>query len=116
MEKHLRERRQTFGKRQWQAHVKAMIQSGLSRAAYCRQQDLSYHALTYWQRKLEKAKTSAQSQALVPVTFQIEPDRQCSSGNRAGLHIILSSQLSIAVGDNFSAGTLNRLLAVLESR
>ncbi len=103
-------------KRQWQVHVKALHQSGLSRAEYCRQNDLSYHALTYWQHKLGKDKESIQPQALVPVTFQVEPERIYSTGNRAGLHVILSSPLSIAVGDNFSAGTLQRLLVALESR
>ena len=31
----------------WQRHVRAQQESGLSRAEYCRQQNLSYHALTY---------------------------------------------------------------------
>jgi len=111
-----RELGRTDRERQWQRHVKAQSQSGLSRVEYCRQHDLSYHALTYWQRKLEKAKTNVQAQALVPVTFQIEPDRQCRSENRAGLHIILPNKLSIAVGDNFCVGTLQRLMSALEGR
>ncbi|MFV0437527.1 MAG: IS66 family insertion sequence element accessory protein TnpA, partial [Desulfopila sp.] len=31
--------------RKWQAHVKALAQSGLSRAEYCRRHSLSYHAM-----------------------------------------------------------------------
>lgn len=107
---------QTDRKRQWQAHVKALAQSGLNRAEYCRQHDLSYHALLYWQRKIEQDKTIGQSQALVPVTFQVEPVRASRAHNCVDLHIILPNELRIAVGDNFSAGTLQRLLAALEGR
>ncbi|MDD2469065.1 MAG: hypothetical protein PHI97_34290 [Desulfobulbus sp.] len=32
----------------WQAHVKALADSGLSRREYCHQHHLAYHALTYW--------------------------------------------------------------------
>ncbi|WP_319549680.1 IS66 family insertion sequence element accessory protein TnpA [Desulfogranum marinum] len=35
----------------WIAHVEAQAKSGLNRAEYCRQHKLSYHALTYWQKK-----------------------------------------------------------------
>jgi len=37
----------------WQAHVKALADSGLSRREYCRRHHLAYHALTYWVRKLK---------------------------------------------------------------
>ncbi len=36
----------------WKAHAEAQRQSGLSRAEYCRRHNLSYHALTYWVKKL----------------------------------------------------------------
>lgn len=107
---------QTDGKQQWRAYVRALIQSGMNRAEYCRQHDLSYHALTYWQRKIEQDKTIGESQALVPVTFQVEPVRPSRAFNQAELHVILPNELRIAVGDNFSAGTLQRLLAALEGR
>ena len=34
------------GHRYWQAHVRALRTSGLSRRGYCRRHHLSYHALT----------------------------------------------------------------------
>ena len=40
------------GVRFWQAHLRALGGSGLSRREYCRRHHLSYHALTYWVRKL----------------------------------------------------------------
>ena len=39
-------------RRHWQAHISAQRKSGLSRAAYCKEHNLSYHAATYWNRKL----------------------------------------------------------------
>ena len=38
----------------WQAHVRALAASGLSRRGYCRRHELSYHALTYWVRKFRQ--------------------------------------------------------------
>ena len=62
--------------RYWQAHIKALSESGLSRAEYCRQQKLSYHALIYWQRKFSpKVK---QSQTLVPVAIPTAPTKSDS--------------------------------------
>lgn len=116
MAKKSRDPVQTCGKQQWQAHVRALTQSGLNRSEYCRQHDLSYHALTYWQRKIEQNKSIGRSQALVPVTFQVEPVRPSRACNHGGLQIILPNELRIAVEDNFSAGTLQRLLAALEGR
>ena len=39
----------------WQTHVRALTANGLSRRAYCRRHQLSYHALTYWVRKFRQA-------------------------------------------------------------
>ena len=49
----------------WQNHVRTHLESTLSRAEYCRRYNLSYHALSYWQRKLSKP--SPLPTALVPV-------------------------------------------------
>lgn len=98
----------------WQVHVKAMEESGLSRAEYCRRRNLSYHALGYWLRKL--AKPIAKPSILVPITLpaQINPD--VSTANQAALTILLPGKVAVAVGDNFSSVTLNKLLTLLENR
>ncbi len=101
--------------RYWQAHIKALSESGLSRAEYCRRQELSYHALVYWQRKF--AKKAPQAIKLVPVT--VPQVSAVGAGNRtgdAGLKILLPGKLTISVGDNFSPATLVRLLNILETR
>ncbi len=58
---------QACRRRHWQAHVKTLKQSGLELAEYCRQHNLSYHALSYWHRKLSGPGSSKAT--LVPVTF-----------------------------------------------
>ena len=106
-----REGRWVRNRRYWQAHVQALQRSGLSRSGYCRQHNLSYHALTYWQRKLCRPQRNVTS--LVPVPL----DRiGVQHGNSAALRIVLPGRLAIEVGDGFSPATLRRLLATLESR
>ena len=98
----------------WQAHVKALKQSGLNRAEYCRQYNLSYHALTYWSRKLSSPSSSKST--LVPVPL-IPGIRQNSvQTGSAALKIILPGSIFIEVGDNFSPVTLTRLLTTLNCR
>ena len=35
-------------KQYWQEQIKLKRESGLSRAAYCKKHDLSYHTFAYW--------------------------------------------------------------------
>lgn len=100
--------------RYWQAHTKALSESGLSRAEYCRQHKLSYHALIYWQRKYSRQ--DKQSVTLVPVALATVPARTGSRPGDAGLKILLPGQIAIAVADDFSPTTLVRLLKLLGER
>ncbi len=105
---------QACRRRHWQAHVKALKQSGLDRAEYGRQHNLSYHALSYWHRKLSGPGSGKAT--LVPVTFGDSIGQKTVQPDRAALKIILPGRLSIEVGDHFSPATLTRLLATLEGR
>ena len=113
MTKRIREDHQASHQRRWQAHVNAAEKSGLSRAEYCRRYNLSYHAMTYWKRKL--VRSNSRKASLVPV---ILPAALIRNGwqSQAELQIILPGKMSVSVGDNFSPATLNRLLTVLENR
>lgn len=100
--------------RQWLCHVEAQKKSGLNRTEYCKQYNLSYHAMTYWTHKdhsLSESKTT-----LVPVPFKSVPLPQLSGREYPALRISLSDKISIAVGNNFSSSTLVRLLDTLEAR
>ena len=104
-----------LGPHHWQAHVKALGRSGLSRAEYCRRRGISYHALTYWCRKLESGATR-QERRLIPACV-LQPHDQVQAGKRSlPLRIILPGNLTVEVENDFSPGALSRLLAVLEQR
>ena len=105
---------QTSETKKWQAHLSAQAKSGLSRPEYCRRQQISYHAFAYWRKKLSK--TAGNTVALVPITLQTDPEPGVGHSDAAGLTLVLPGKISIAVGDNFSDTTLNRLLNVLEAR
>jgi hypothetical protein len=105
---------QTGETKKWQAHLAAQAKSGLSRPEYCRRQQISYHAFGYWRKKLRK--TGKNNVALVPITIPAEPCRGIGYGSAADLTLVLAGKIAIAVGDNFSGTTLNRLLNLLESR
>lgn len=107
--------RKCLPQRQWEAHVQAYRRSGLSRAEYCRRQNISYHALTYWQRKLSATGPGKSVSTLVPVPLAGNIGHH-SSQPRAALRVILPGHLSVDVGDGFSPATLSRLLATLEGR
>lgn len=101
------------GVRFWQAHVRALCGSGLSRREYCRRHHLSYHALTYWVRKLRPAGPRSSLPALVEVPA-------CSlallrkSGSAFRLHLDQGRLLEIE--SDFDEAGLGRLLGVLERR
>ena len=114
MENQISKKSQPSRPRYWQAHIKALSESGLSRAEYCRQQKLSYHTLIYWQRKFSPRDKS--SLTLVPVTFTTEQARPGSQSGDAGLKILLPGDIAIGVSDHFSPATLARLLKLLGDR
>ena len=64
----------------WQAHVRTLAASGLSRRGYCCRHQLSYHALTYWVRKFRQAPGTAAPPALVEVQIPDDPGH--------GFHVI----------------------------
>lgn len=108
------QRRSGSNSHQWLAHVEAQKKSGLNRIEYCKQYKLSYHAMTYWTNKEDVS--PGNKATLVPVQLSGVPLQQSFGLEVPALHIQLSKQISIAVGDSFSPNTLMRLLDTLEAR
>jgi len=107
---------ETLGHHHWQAHVKALSRSGLSRAEYCRRRGISYHALTYWCRKLARTDDNLERR-LVPAGVLHGPCRTRVQRGSAPLRITcLPGNLTVEVENDFSPSALSRLLAVLEQR
>lgn len=113
MNTELKKQNRPHNHRQWQAHVTQQRQSDISRAEYCRQHRLSYHALTYWCKKLSAPEERKMS--LVPVTVQRDMQK-VASNNSEPLKILLPGISAIEIGDNFNPVTLNKLLDIMEAR
>jgi hypothetical protein len=60
-------------KQQWQTHVKAYNNSGLSKREYADSHKLVYHQFVYWSQKLNKAKSP---NTFIPVNVTAKPKIQ----------------------------------------
>ena len=107
-------KRKRYPQAYWQAHIRKQQESGLSRAEYCRQHHLSYHALTYWDHKLSRS--FQYSGALVPVPMRKIIGQAPATEQGAGIKILLGSDIAIEVSEHFSPSALTRVLSVLEGR
>ena len=94
----------------WQAHLRALQKSGLTRAEYCRQHNLSYHALTYWKKKADLQKKAATHFVSVPAVRI----KQGVNNHTAALKIDLDARLKIEVYDGFTPATLSRIISTLQ--
>ena len=106
--------RKINNRRYWQTHVKAHQESGLTRAEYSRQHNLSCPALAYWHKKLSTPKSKEST--LVPLTLPWGASKHFIAPDQANLKIIMPGNIKIEIGENFSAPNLVRLLSVLENR
>ncbi|MFC1524730.1 IS66 family insertion sequence element accessory protein TnpB [Thermodesulfobacteriota bacterium] len=94
----------------WLAHLKAWQKSGLSRAEYCRQHDLSYHALNYWKKKTDRRQKAAFN--IVPVPA-IRIAQVAAHNHPATVKVDLGRNLKIEVHDGFTPATLSQVVQVL---
>jgi hypothetical protein len=97
----------------WQAHIKALADSGLSRREYCRRHHLAYHALTYWVRKQGARTTGVPQLSLVEVAL---PHRQPLRLGGSAFRLYLQHGRMLEIDADFDQATLHRLLVVLEQR
>ena len=93
-------------RRFWQDHLSRWQQSGLSRARYCRDNQLSYHRLIYWSKRFSACRESV-SFVAVPFSPEIHP----SFTTPLWLH--LQNGYRIEVGRGFDPHTLVQLLGVV---
>lgn len=67
----------------WQEHVNACSSSGLSKARYCRENNLTYHLFIYWASK---------------ISADVSTDNQVSSPGASKLVPVVLSESDVAVG------------------
>ena len=100
-------------RRFWEAHVKALAGSGLSRREYCRRHHLAYHVLTYWVRKQGASNTAVAQLSLVEVPLS---HRQSLRLGGSAFRLYLQRGHLLEIDADFNHDALHRLLTVLEQR
>jgi Transposase len=93
----------------WRARVRQWCASGLSVRAFCDRHGLAQHSFYAWRRTLGQRDNEVQ---FVPVC--LTPELTPTTAGSAGLELVLDGRRSLRIGPGFDAGTLQRLLAVLE--
>ena len=79
----------------WQHHIVQWQVSGLSQAAYCRQQDLCAHKFSYWKRQLQVVgKPDAHAPKIGFARVQIDTHRPEASDFGLSLHFNDGTRLS----------------------
>jgi hypothetical protein len=102
-------------RRFWQAHMKALQKSGYSRAEYCRLNNLSYHALAYWQKRIGTEVETELTSSIVPVAQIPARELPLQSSTVPSFTVDLKGRFKIEVAENFSSSTLIRLINTLEA-
>ena len=108
-----RQRTNSRNQKIWCAHVDAWLKSGLSRAEYCRQHNLSHHQLRYWQKKYEQSSSAGVTFVPVPLVRAVKNNRPLEW--KSALKVEVSDRFKIEVSDEFSPAILARLIITLES-
>lgn len=93
----------------WKDHIQTFRDSGLSKARYCRNNELTYHQFIYWVAKFSSASSddtavsTPRSSKLIPVMLQ-EPEQS------AGLQLHLPNGASISGISAHSVDLVRRLI------
>ncbi|MEE8056315.1 MAG: hypothetical protein V3T17_00555 [Pseudomonadales bacterium] len=74
-----------MNKTQWQAHVDAYNNSGLSKRQYADRQKLVYHQFVYWSRKINNEDST---DAFIPIKVTAETQPQPNTTTVASLGVL----------------------------
>lgn len=88
----------------WSAIIEQQAASGMSGAAWCRENHINPAGFYSWRRKLNEQQTRGGF-------IELRPDSACKSG--AGIRIRLSAKISIDVEQHFDPFTLRAVVAAL---
>ena len=107
-------------RRYWQDHIEAQQRSGLSIGRYCRDQGLAQSTFDYWRRKLASipapVRHDPSSVTIVPLPLQVlrAPEPSPASRRPSTLCLTVAERFHIAIGGDFSASVLEKLVSTLE--
>ena len=89
--------------------------SGLSRTAFCQQRGLSLSTLSRYRGRQEQTAGEAAAEGKRWLAVEVSGSAAVAGGERSSaLAVVLPGGRRIEVGRGFDAGTLQRLLAVVE--
>ncbi len=100
----------------WRGHVERYLRGGLSRREYCQRYQLTLSTFDYWRRRLRSEGASAASPSSRAVEV-IRVDLEAASAICSEpLEVVVGNGRLVRVPMGFDAGTLERLLVVLEGQ
>ena len=99
---------QSKGSEYWAKHIRKWKDSGLSKAEYARQNELSRHAFYYWYNKLER-KTS--NTAVVPLPFTVPDPREQQT---KPITLNVGQRFQVDIQGDFDSSVLQKLISTLE--
>jgi hypothetical protein len=97
----------------WRQVIRRWRKSGLSAGAFCLENGLSQASLYAWQRTLAQRDAEAIPFAQVHVVADETNDPR-SPAVSAAFELVLANRRVLRIGTGFDAGTLRRLLPLLE--
>ena len=90
-------------------------QFGYSWAEYCRLNNLSYHALAYWQKRIGTEIEPELTSSIVPVAQIPAREFPLQASTVPSFTVDLKGRFRIEVAENFSSSMLIRLIKTLEA-
>ena len=87
----------------WRTVIKKHATSGLSAAAFCREQDISIHQFRWWKRRFRKDDSQSKESGF----FQLVP---FSKSQHSGIRIHLNNGVFIEVEQGFNPHTLRGVI------
>ena len=95
----------------WQAVLRQQSESGLSGAAFCREQNIRIKNFRWWKRRLRG--TAGPELSTAPREFvELKPSRWLT-GAGSGVSIHIDGRLSVQVDRDFDAATLRAVLTAV---
>ena len=90
----------------WRQLIEKSASSGLSAAAFCRQQKISYHQFHWWRRRFRKKDSQDKESGFL----QLVP---FSKSQDSGIRLRLQNGLSVEVDQGFDPYTLRRVIDIV---
>ncbi|WP_049770495.1 IS66 family insertion sequence element accessory protein TnpA [Desulforapulum autotrophicum] len=96
----------------WKSHIESWSPSGLSQAEYCRRNDLNIPRFRYWKHRFRKENLPLDFVQIPSVP--VKSTRLFQHTGNPSLRIIMNSEFTIEVQDDFSPVVLEKVILTLK--